>query len=318
MVGAQPKGATEALAGAVASIAASRGIDWAAGHQISVQISPKLQALDAGGAALGIALALDGLVTGQEADPALAAMGGLAADGAVRPVGSIGRKIREAGGMVQVLIIPEANQSDVIDLLVTDGARPWLAVQVFTAGTLDAARRLVPNPEHRDALLNESMRLFDQVKATLGPRPPTSALFQDSIRLRLMKILELEPGHLSARMLLALAERRVPSRLSLVGSLRLLNEAEQVLKIQDSNALFQAAAELNRWRPILDPEIHVVWDALTLRLEAKRRTLAGSASVGGDWKAKAQQAETSYRISLDALRLIPEVQEAQERLAQEP
>jgi hypothetical protein len=116
---------------------------------------------------------------------------------------------------------------------------------------------------------------------------------------------------------LAVAEKRVPARLSLLGSLRLLNRAEQVLTLKDPTSLFQAAAAINRQRPLLAPEVQVVWDALAARLEAKRRLLSGG-TVMGDGQAKAKQAEQSYEIAVQTLNLIPEVQEAREKLAREP
>jgi len=307
-----------ALPAAVNLIARDRAGAWVPGQRVTVEIGDRLNRLDAESVTLALHLALDGLATGKHSDPSLAVVGTLDGAGVLRPVESLGRKIRESPGLVRVLVVPAANREDLSDLLVTDGLTPWLAVQVFTAETLEDVRRLVPIPEERDAVLNETMRLFDEVRGALGANPRADSLRQESVYLRLRKILELEPGHVSARMVLAVAEKRIPARLSLRGSLRMLGGAERLLESADPNEIFQAANTLNRQRPTLAPEVQVVWDALVAQLEAKRRLLSGGLNSSAEWKAKAKAAAQSFKTTSEVIALIPEVQEAMERLAREP
>jgi len=314
----QPPALNNALPAVVNLIARDRAGSWVPGQRVTVEIGERLNRLDAESVMLALHLALDGLATGKPTDSSLALAGSVDGSGVVRPVESLGRKIRESAGLVRVLVVPAANREDLSDLLVTDGLTPWLGVQVFTAETLDDVRRLVPAPEQRDAVLNETMRLFDEIRGALGANPRSDSLRQESIHLRLRKILELEPGHVSARMVLAVAEKRIPSRLSMRASLRMLDGAERVLELKDPNELFQAANTLNRQRPILAPEVQVVWDTLAAQLEAKRRLLGGGLSSSDEWKAKAKAAEQAFKTSSEVLALIPEVQEARERLGREP
>jgi hypothetical protein len=268
---------------------------------------------------LAINLALDALANGVECDPGVAVAGVLPDapdDSRVLAVNSLARKIRESvGGGASLLVVPDANREDLVDLLVTDGISPWLAQHIFTVSNLEEAKRLVPAPESRDGLLNEALRLFGEVRTALGARPRLDGLRHQSVLLRLHKVLELEPGHASARMLLAIAEKRTPARLSLLGSLRLLDSAQAVMKLTDSNGMFQAASALNRQRAILSPEVHPVWDALEARLDAKRRLLAGSTM---ELLTKARQADASFTMRKSTLDLMPEVQAARARLDREP
>jgi hypothetical protein len=284
----------------------------------TVHLGERWHRLDMESADLAINLSLDALAAGVACDPDVAVTGVMPEapeDSRVLAVNSLARKIRESAGGASILVVPDANREDLVDLLVMDGISPWLARQIFTVGSLEEARRLVPAPESRDALLNEAMRLFGEIRTALGARPRLEDLRQQAVQLRLRKVLELEPGHASARMLLAIAEKRTPARLSLLGSLRLLDSAQSVMKLKDPNALFQAASTLNRQRPILAPEVQVVWDVLEARLDAKRRLLTGGNT---EWVTKARQAEASFTMRRSALDLMPEVPAARARLDREP
>jgi len=317
----------EAVAAAAGWVQRFHPEEWGTGRRIRIDVGSPVQALDAPQAALAMVMALQGLVTGEDRDAAVGLTGGLAppdGDGVTRlaPAPGIGTKIREARGSLRVLVIPAANREDLADLLVSDGTRPWLGVQVFVAEDVAAARRIAQAPDIRDGFLAEAMRLFDEVRSLAGPDPVDDRFRQREIYDRLRRIVEMEPGHASARMLLAVADGRVPARLSLAASLRVLASASRALDLEDRDALTKAEFAIRRQRPKLAEEVLPVWDAMHARVELLKRLAdaraSGNAAALADLRARMREAEDRHRRNQAFLDVLPEVQAARDLLAREP
>jgi hypothetical protein len=174
---------------------------------------------------------LDSLIDGYVIDPAFAVTGDLNADGSVQPIGGVSGKIRGATrAKCTRVAIPIKNASSANDLILTDGTAPFTGIQVFTITTFDEAKALaIAAPEGN---LGQALAQFDQLRPALNAptlNPATVA--------GLAQILKLAPNHLSAKLLLDRAQRRIPPTLSAAGS------AEAVDRL--AGALIKAARSTN-------------------------------------------------------------------------
>jgi hypothetical protein len=278
-------------------------------------------------AALALALALDALAGGRARDPGVAVTGGLEVPAGepgfrLAPAPGIGRKVREARGQLRALVVPAGNREDLADVLVGEGTRPWLGVQVFVAEDVEGAERITRAPDEREGFLNEAMRLFDEVRTLAGGDPVDERFRQRELYERLRRIVEMEPGHVSARMLLAVADGRVPARFSLGGSLRVLEAGGRALELEDRDALTAAEFALRKERPRLAEEVQPTWDALHARVEIRKRMAdaraRGNPSALADLRSRLREAEQRHARNAAFLDALPEVREARARLALEP
>jgi hypothetical protein len=197
---------------------------WAPEKKIVFSFGDKYSFKDGGSAGGVFGLILISMFTDRNIDSNFTMTGDLTADGKLRAIGAVGAKLR--GAVVDhctVVVVPEENRDNVADMVLLDSTSNLWGVQVFAAGTMDQAAEVafLPRPEK----VTQAMALFDEVKGT-APKLPKARLLPDQVE-KLNKVLELAPNHLSAQYLLAADAGRLPSTLSIKGS---VDEAFMVAK----------------------------------------------------------------------------------------
>jgi len=235
--------------------------NWGRGYQIVLTPSGNFPDRDGMTLALPATLAAEGVINGIELDPKFGCAGGLIQHGFVIPVAGIEQRVQGAAQReLTHIALPEGNLTDLTDLIVKGQGGPLIRTQVFLVDGYYAAQRLALVSPDRDSVLNEAMRLYDEVRAQ-GTSP--SILAQPSNHQRLQKILELEPGHFSARYLLSIARGTVPDTLSLRGSMDYLGRAEAIFsKRLNIEAVADQALPLARFRTKMHRATHPTYDAM--------------------------------------------------------
>ncbi|MEO0447155.1 MAG: hypothetical protein AAF191_13865, partial [Verrucomicrobiota bacterium] len=273
--------------GEVVKMFSLRNVTIPPGNQVNVQFEGGYSGADGPSAALACALLVDALVQGTPLDPAVAPIGDLNADGSVQPVYNVrgrllaNRKSR-GGGSVKLMAIPKGNLARLGDVLLVDGVMPLLDTQVFTVETFDDAKALAIAPNLREKDLAESLRIFGEVEAA-ARTAPGNWLLQAEVQSRLRKVLELTPGHASARMLLLKAVNRAPKQLTLSGSLEMIQHGAVFLNGHQSPKFddFRAASRyLSRNQEMFHPEslswMKAILDCGTVEQRASGSLLSNS------------------------------------------
>ncbi len=179
---------------------------------------------DGPSASVACGLLMESLIQGFPIAETLAVTGDMNADLTVQPVGGVPDKIRGAMAAGCTLIgVPAENAEDLNDLVVEEGIGRFLQAQVFTLKTLDDALVLA-NEESRGEEVRAAMADFLQLQKELQSGG-AALLAKPETQDRIVKIGQAMPNHYSAKMLLYSAQRRLPTRYSLVGSLIRIGEA---------------------------------------------------------------------------------------------
>jgi hypothetical protein len=199
---------------------------WPRGYQIELSFADKYSKKDGPSAAVACALLLHSLVTGKDLDPVFAVTGDMNADGTVQPIGGVAAKIRGATkGHCKIVGIPAQNESALGDLLLTDGPAPFANIQIFGLSHFREAEALAlaEKPSTTQIALAEMSRV--QEVLLKNPGQMGALLRNQHVVTKLQQILKDTPNNLSAKYLLQYASGKVPTLLSLVGSLTAIDDA---------------------------------------------------------------------------------------------
>jgi hypothetical protein len=194
---------------------------WPRGQRIELSFADKYSPKDGPSAAVACALLLESTLTGKTVSPEFAVTGDMNADGSVQPIGGVAAKLRGAtkGGCTRVAI-PAKNTVQAADLALTDGAAPFLGIQVFSVDTFDEAAKLAAGDDPAlQAVLDTFSAIAKKIKAD------GASLRQPATIEALRQLAVQSPNHLSARYLLAIAENKLPPALSPPGSVTAINLA---------------------------------------------------------------------------------------------
>ncbi|MEZ0390143.1 MAG: S16 family serine protease, partial [Verrucomicrobium sp.] len=257
---------------------------WPRGVKMEVFFEDKYSPKDGPSAAVACALLLESLITGTELDPALSVTGDLNADGSVQPIGGVIAKLRGASKAGQKLAaIPQKNRTSALDLAVGEGAAPFIGVQWFSIDTFDEALNLARSD--REPSLVAAIQSFDVLGATLKSNP--AVLSSPAVRKTLEEILQAVPNHLSARLLLTMAEGRLPTQFSAPGSLEAVDQAVATVaeaagadlaatSALDSGKIGAARNRLLRLRSMVDARVQpyvdswIAWAAIAEQIISRR------------------------------------------------
>lgn len=196
----------------------------------------------------------------------------------------------------KLLGIPSKNAIHATDLVLTEGLKPFLGIQVFSLTKFDDALSVARADKAADVAA--AISDFTGV-AKVAARNPQSLRAPDSIA-RLKSILQRAPGHLSAAILLQYATDKLPGSLSPSGSLSELDQAIGDLNTAisgdlaatnklDSGQIARARSGLQRLRPLADSRVRPLVDAWVewgnLADKFARTTSPASEASVKEWRA---------------------------------
>jgi hypothetical protein len=241
------------------------------------------------GAAIGTLIC--SVIEGFTIDPNAAITGDIAANGAVHAIGGLSYKLRSATAAGYAIVaVPTKNYDNLVDAVIYNSTSVVTGVQVIGISNLDDAVAVMRTD--RDEKLTPAIALFAKVQQALKDDP--HALQNGAVQSELREILSLEPNHLSAKLLLMVAENKQPPALSPTASLYYTNMAVNVMLpiLKDranfdsthqitSSAVQQQLADLNKLRPIADGKIQPLIDAWVRLLRTWSALEAGGGSPAG-------------------------------------
>ncbi|HEX2746957.1 MAG TPA: S16 family serine protease, partial [Verrucomicrobiales bacterium] len=192
---------------------------WPEGWTIELSFEDHYNPKDGPSAAVACALMVDSLLTGAPLQDKTAVTGDLNANGTVQPVGGVPDKLRGAAKrQCTVACIPIKNARSMADHALLQGPRPLLAIQVFTAEKFEDAKKVAISP--RDPAVEKAVTEFAEIaKALNAQRDPSISLRHPKVVEKLKSVLKNAPNHLSAKLLLEMAEGTYSKVLSASGSL---------------------------------------------------------------------------------------------------
>jgi hypothetical protein len=240
-------------------------------HRIELSFDDKYSPKDGPSAAVACALLLESLITGVEIDPGFSVTGDMNADGSVQPIGGVIAKLRGASKAgQQITAIPLKNRTSAVDLALGEGITPFLGVQLFSVGQFDEAWALAR--KDRDPAINQAIASYATVSELLRSSPVQ--LNTPAVRKSLGEIAAAAPNHVSAKILLGIAEGRMPRQLSASGSLEAVDQAVAAISDAarldltttsslDIGELASVRNRLQRMRTLVDVRVQPYVDAWT-------------------------------------------------------
>jgi Lon protease (S16) C-terminal proteolytic domain len=259
---------------------------WPRGQKMELSFADKYSPKDGPSAAVACALLLESAIRGVPLQPDFAVTGDMNADGSVQPIGGVAGKLRGATkGGCRYAAIPAGNITSATDLALTDGAAPFLALHVFSISTFDDAAKLALL---QDAALKAVIDSYQVIAAKIKTAP-ASLRHPDTVT-ALRNLAKTAPSHLSVRLLLALAEDKLPAALSPAGSLHAIElaitdalegtSAELLAKSNlDRGKTAAARGKLQQLRPKLDKRTHPLADAWITWCQSVERLTATAGSL---------------------------------------
>ena len=186
------------------------------GHTIEFGFEDKHTPKDGPSAAVACALMTESIITGVGLDQKFGVTGDITATGEVRPVGGVDAKVRGASRRdCEIFAVPAGNKISVEDLYITEGLEAISRIQIILIKDIEEALaigRLEKSPEIRKALEE-----FALVSKAVESNPRNSS--HPKVLEKLKTILQVLPGHESARLIALDGLGKAPKRLSLSGSL---------------------------------------------------------------------------------------------------
>lgn len=244
---------------------------WPKGWVIEMSFEDRYQPKDGPSAACACALMVDSLLTGVPLMDKTAITGDLTASGTVQPVGGVPDKLRAAAAkQCTVACIPVKNGRSMADHCLLKGPRPLTAIQIFTTTKFDDAKKVASSP--RDPAVEKAVTEFAEIARVLNANAnPAAAIKHPKVIERLRSVLRNAPNHLSAQLLLDMAEGRGAKALSAAGSLEAINSESAALLagIRSGQAdklgkdkVADAVSRLNNLRPRLDKRTYAYADSI--------------------------------------------------------
>lgn len=191
--------------------------NWEPGNTISFSFGEKYSPKDGGSAGLAFTVLLFNLLDGINLDPKFALTGDVTVDWKVRKIGMVGEKIR--GAMLDkadYVLIPEENIQDLNDVVLVYSPSALWTIQIFSAGTVDAAVDLLRTDRKSD--YQKGIEKFSQIQKNFAQRGVTF-LYDPKAGEALKEVIQWIPSHQSARALLLMKEGKLSKTLSVGASL---------------------------------------------------------------------------------------------------
>jgi hypothetical protein len=291
----------------VARFHAIRHEGWPRGNELQLTFEDKFTSKDGPSAAVACALLLESVFTGTALDPEFAVTGDMNADGSVQSIGGVHAKLRGATNFkCKLLGIPARNDVHAVDLVLTEGLKPFTGIQVFALGNFDeafAVARADKTPELA-AAISDFTAFVKAFSAT-----PQAMRTPDAIG-KLQSILQRAPTHFSAKVLLDYATDKLPKSLSPSGSLAELDQSIGDLHTAidgdlaaanslDGGQISKARLALQRLRPLADARVRplidawVNWGSLADKLAKLKDSI--TAKDREEWKAAGARINVEYK-----------------------
>ena len=238
------------------------------------------------GAALGTLML--STIQGFDIDPQFAVTGDVSAEGKVRVIGGVGAKLRGAKDAGCTLIaVPNEDLEELIDAVIFNGVSEIEDIQVIGISTLDDAAAIAP--ADRSPKEQQAIDLFSEIQQSIQASP--GYLHSDEALKKLKHVTELAPNHLSAKLLLQIAQNTERRRLTAWASEYYaemeLSSVIPVLTDKDiatgtqhlmPAAVNAAIMKLKHLRPISDIRIQPFIDSCMELIQARSDYDVGAAS----------------------------------------
>lgn len=196
------------------------------GHIIEFGFANKHTPKDGPSAAVACALMAESVITGVELDPAFAVTGDITATGEVRPIGGVSAKVRGATNKgCDIMGIPKKNLKSVHDLYVTNGVEAIAATQLIMIDDFDDALQVAKLK--KDDEVQKAIDEFKLVQKAIANNARNAT--HPKVIEKLKLVLKTLPNHESARLVALHGSGRGPDKLSLIGSLNIIQEGANQL-----------------------------------------------------------------------------------------
>jgi hypothetical protein len=210
-----------------------------------------------------------------------------------------------------------------MDHVVSEGFSDLLKVQVFAVEEFDEVKALALTGEHRDFLVNESLKIYAETAAKIArfEDPKDLSRFPALVE-RLRKVVELTPNHWSARILLAEASGKGPKVLSIGRSFLILQalseKVEDSLQLSDElmTELSEVTLDRTRFHPALQPLIQAL--RTIQEAETERRRISSARLDGKTWQQLRSEGDALVENTLDEINSRVELKVGLDRLRIEP
>jgi hypothetical protein len=161
------------------------------------------------GAALGTLML--STIQGFDIDPQFAITGDVSAEGKIRVIGGVGAKLRGAKDAGCTLVaVPNEDSEELIDAVIFNGVSEIENIQVIGISTLDDAAAIARTD--RDPKEQQAIDLFNEIQQSIQASP--GYLHSVEALNKLKHVTELAPNHLSAKLLLQIAQNTGRRRLT--------------------------------------------------------------------------------------------------------
>jgi len=253
-----------------------------------ITFEDKYVAHDGGSIGAAIGTMILSCIQGFNIDSDAAITGDISANGKVRAIGGVSAKIKGATANKCTLVaIPADNLDQLTDAVIYNGPELVSDIQVIGITNLDDAIATVRTD--RDPKLSQAITLFAAVQKSLKARP--ASLHGKDVQDTLHQVLALAPNHLSAQVLLDIAEGKQPKTLSATASqyytYLAVNNMADVLKARSdagapssvpSSVVRTGLTSLRKLRPIADENVRPLIDAWASFLSAWNEMQEGLAT----------------------------------------
>ena len=244
---------------------------WAA-SRVELSFEDRVTPKDSDSMSAAIGTLLLSMLNGFEVDSHVAMTGDLTADGKLRRIGGVAAKIRGAtAAQCTVLVLPADNYEQVADAMVFEGSGLITEIQVIGAETVEQATEIAR--VERKEKLSQAIDAFSSVAALLKKSP--ERIHAKDVQAQLAHVVELEPNHISAKLLLLQSQNKEPKKLSATASLYytflpvrtmmpMLFDTRQPGRPTNLSPLMiqQGLVSLRKLRARVDPKIYPTLDAM--------------------------------------------------------
>lgn len=257
-------------------------------EKVELSFEDKYTAKDGGSIGAAIGTLMYSMIQGFDIDPKLAITGDVTADAKVHRIGGVAAKLRGAADAgMSIVAVPAENYEQVQDAMVYEGPSIVTNVQVLGISNLDDAAAVARADRAGD--LAKAIDLFSQVQASM--QNSRDYIYTDGAITKLNQVVALAPNHYSAKLLLLVAQRKVP-RLSAAASkyytFVAVHEMWDNLAAQSQGGktqLTQAIVDtilgkLNKVRPLSDLTVRPYIDAWIDYIQVCNDMRMGEASEG--------------------------------------
>lgn len=250
---------------------------WAA-SKVELSFEDKYSHKDGGSIGAAIGTLILSMIKGFDIDPNLAMTGDVTADSRVRPIGGVSAKLRGATeAQCTIVALPADNYNQLVDAFVYEGPELITNIQVIGISNLDDA--VAVSRLDRDANLTDAIAQFTQVQQELKDDP--KKIHSKEIQSQLAQVVDLEPRHFSAKLLLMTAQNLQPKKLSATATMYYTVTAFKTVwptlmehakapnpPLMNSLVVQEVLHSLDKVRQLADPQVVPFVNAYRLYIEA--------------------------------------------------